>query len=325
MADKPKIALYWCASCGGCEETIIDIDEAILDVVAAVDIVFWPVAMDFKYSDIESMKDGEIAVCFINGAVRTSEQEHVAHLLRKKSNVVIAFGSCAVSGGIPALANLKNKKEIFDSSYISGITVDNDEKTVPKTESTVDNYKLTLPEFYETVYQLSDIIEVDYYLPGCPPTAKMVVDAVNAILTNNLPPVGSNLLPDKSLCTSCDRNDSKPDNLTVEEYKRPHEIIADPEICLLTQGLVCMGPSTRDGCDYPCVKGNMPCTGCNGPISDADQGAKMIGALGGACSSDEDNIDNALKGIPDPAGTFYRYSLSSSLLGSQNAKKDKEK
>jgi len=82
---KPKVAFYWCASCGGCEEAVVDLAEKILDVVAAVDIILWPVALDFKYKDIEAMDDGSIAVSFINGAIRTEEQEHIAKLLRQKS------------------------------------------------------------------------------------------------------------------------------------------------------------------------------------------------------------------------------------------------
>ena len=81
---KPKVAFYWCASCGGCEEAVIDLNEFILDVVAAVDIVLWPVAMDFKYDDIRNMEDGEITVSFINGAIRLSEQEEIVKLLRQK-------------------------------------------------------------------------------------------------------------------------------------------------------------------------------------------------------------------------------------------------
>ena len=98
---KPKVAIYWCASCGGCEEAVIDLAEDILKVVDAVDIIFWPVAMDFKKKDVEAMKDGEIAVSFINGAVRTEEQEEMVKLLRRKSGLAIAFGSCAYLGGIP--------------------------------------------------------------------------------------------------------------------------------------------------------------------------------------------------------------------------------
>ena len=110
MSTKPKIALYWCASCGGCDETVVDLEEAILGVVDAVDIVFWPCAMDFKYEDVEALKDGELAVSFINGAIRSTEQEHAAKLLRRKSAAVVAFGSCACIGGIPALANLTSHR-----------------------------------------------------------------------------------------------------------------------------------------------------------------------------------------------------------------------
>jgi F420-non-reducing hydrogenase small subunit len=92
---KPKVAFYWCAACGGCEEAVVDLGEAILDVAAAVDIVLWPVALDFKKHHVEAMADGEIAAAFVNGAIRTSEQEEWAHLLRKKAQVIIAFGSCA--------------------------------------------------------------------------------------------------------------------------------------------------------------------------------------------------------------------------------------
>ena len=72
---KPKVALYWCASCGGCEETVVDLNENVLKVTEAVDIVFWPVALDFKRKHVEAMGKGEIAVALINGAIRTSEQE----------------------------------------------------------------------------------------------------------------------------------------------------------------------------------------------------------------------------------------------------------
>jgi F420-non-reducing hydrogenase small subunit len=81
--SKPKVGFYWCASCGGCEEAVVDLAEDVLKVVEAVDIVFWPVALDFKRSDVEAMKDGELAACFVNGAIRTSEQEEMAELLRK--------------------------------------------------------------------------------------------------------------------------------------------------------------------------------------------------------------------------------------------------
>jgi F420-non-reducing hydrogenase small subunit len=79
---KPKVAFYWCASCGGCEEAVVDLAEEVLKVVEAVEIVLWPVALDFKRADIEAMPESAITVSFINGAIRTSEQEVMAKLLR---------------------------------------------------------------------------------------------------------------------------------------------------------------------------------------------------------------------------------------------------
>ena len=132
MSDKPKVAFYWCASCGGCEESVVDLAEIILDVVAAVDIVMWPVAMDFKKKDVEAMADGSILVSMVNGAIRTSEQEEMAKLMRKKSKLVIAYGSCAHMGGIPGLANQFQREEILQYVYEESPSTVNKEKTRPK-------------------------------------------------------------------------------------------------------------------------------------------------------------------------------------------------
>jgi len=87
--EKLKFAFYWAASCGGCEIAVLDINEKILDVVAIADIVFWPVALDYKYKDVEAMPDKSIDICFFNGAIRTEENEHMAKLLRQKSKILV--------------------------------------------------------------------------------------------------------------------------------------------------------------------------------------------------------------------------------------------
>ena len=89
MSEKLRFAFYWAASCGGCEIAVLDINEKILDVVAHADIVFWPVAMDIKYKDVEAMPDQSIDVCFFNGAIRNSENEHMAKLLRTKAKILL--------------------------------------------------------------------------------------------------------------------------------------------------------------------------------------------------------------------------------------------
>jgi F420-non-reducing hydrogenase small subunit len=314
---KPKVAFYWCSSCGGCEESIVDLAEDILKVVAAVDIVFWPVALDFKKKDVEAMTDGSIAVSFINGAVRLSEQEEMAKLLRRKSQLVVAHGSCSHLGGIPGLGNFWNKETIFRRAYGTTPSTDNPEKVVPLEKTVVDGKELTLPRFFDTVYALDQVIDVDYYLPGCAPPRNLILDAVSAILEGKLPPKGTVLSPNKPLCDDCDRNESKPDKLTIKEIKRPWEVRLDPEKCFLTQGVICMGPATRTGCGERCIEANMPCRGCFGPTDQVyDQGAKFLSALASILdTNDEKEMDKIVQSIVDPAGTFYRFSLPKSILG----------
>jgi F420-non-reducing hydrogenase small subunit len=316
MAEKPKVAFYWCASCGGCEETVVDLAEALLDVVDAVEIVFWPVALDFKRKDVEAMPDGTILASFINGAIRTTEQEEMAHLLRCKSKLLLAFGSCSHLGGIPGLANLFERESILHSVCCESPSTVNEDGVLPRLYYKDNGHAVGLPGFYQTVRTLSQAVDVDYFVPGCPPTARILRSALQTLLSGELPPRGTVLAPDHALCEECPRRDSKPETLSLSQFKRPQEVIIDEEKCLLAQGLLCMGPATRGGCEAPCVQGNMPCTGCCGPTSRVrDQGAKILSSLASLVESKEEaEIDHALATIPDPVGSFYRYSLPSSLL-----------
>ena len=317
MSDKPKVAFYWCASCGGCEETVVDLNEKILDVVAAVDIVLWPVALDFKRKDVEAIPDGGIVASFINGAIRTTEQEEMAHMLRKKSQFVIAFGSCAQLGGIPGLANMWDRQALLSAVYSEAPSTINPEGTRPQpTHPHSKSQNVTLPILFDTVKTLDQTVSVDYYIPGCPPTSKLLLEAVQTLLSGNLPAKGAILAPDTALCEECPRKDTRPEKLTIKEWKRPYEILIDPEKCLLVQGLLCLGSATRGGCDALCPKGNMPCTGCFGPTSRVrDFGSKALAALTSIVDSNtEEEITQILDQIPDPIGTLYRYSLAASPL-----------
>ncbi len=317
---KPKVGFYWCASCGGCEESVVDLAEDILFVTENVDIVFWPVAIDFKKTDLEDMADGSILASMINGAVRTSENEEMARLIRKKSKLVIAYGACAHLGGIPSLANEFERGEIIKYVYQDAPSVINTEGTVPMREFKHNSNTITLPEFRKMVRTLDQVIDVDYYLPGCPPTPKLLKEAILTLLSGKLPPKGTVLSPDFALCDQCPRKDTKPEKLSFTQFLRPHQVWADKEKCLLSQGIICMGPATRAGCEALCISGNMPCTGCFGPTSRVkDQGAKILSSI---CSNmepkTEDRIDKILDEIPDPLGTFYRYGLAASLLRKKN-------
>jgi F420-non-reducing hydrogenase small subunit len=313
---KPKVAFYWCASCGGCEEAVVDLADGILKVVEAVDVVFWPVALDFKRRDVEAMADESLAVSFINGAIRSDEQEAMARLLRKKSKLVIAYGACAHQGGIPGLANLTTKEAILDYVYHLAPSNSDGNGTRPQTGVKVPEGELELPVLYESVKTLGQVIDVDYFVPGCPPTPKITWGAIEAILKGQLPEKGSVLAADRALCYECELNATKPEKLLVAELKRIHQVIPEPGKCFLAQGIVCLGPVTRGGCEAPCVKGAMPCTGCFGPLEHVrDYGGKALSAMASIVDeSDENALPKALAGVPDPAGTFYRYSVPASIL-----------
>ncbi len=314
--SKPKGAFYWCASCGGCEEAVVDLAEDLLKVVEAVEFVFWPVAMDFKVKDVEALQDGDIAVSFINGAVRTGEQEHMARLLRKKSGLIVAFGACAHLGGTPGLANFIDRKTVFDRVYLKAPSVSNPDGILPQQKTMVEEGELTLPEFYDTVCTLDQVIDVDYYLPGCAPPPDLIMKAMEAILSGNLPEKGSVLAPDRALCDSCKRRDTKPEKAVIKEIKRVHETLLDPVKCFMDQGVICLGPATRDGCGERCINANMPCRGCFGPTSRVvDQGARFLSGLASIIDADdEDGIKKVIDSIADPAGIFYYYALPASML-----------
>jgi len=324
--EKMKIAFYWAASCGGCEIAVLDINEKILDVVNMADIVFWPVAMDVKYKDVEAMADKYIDICFFNGSVRNEEQEHMAKLLRQKSKTLVAFGSCAQEGCIPGLANLHDRKEIFEKIYSKSKSISNPTGAVPKTSHKAKEGVLTLPEFYDTVKTLDQTVDVDYYLPGCPPPVKLILNAVDAIAKNQLPPKGSVLAPLKSVCDECPR---KKENKRISKIYRVHEKVPEPERCLLEQGIICMGPATRSGCGAQCLNVDMPCTGCGGPCPNSpEQGAAMLSALASILGLEgeqdhysQEDVEKLMSQIVDPVGTFYMYSLPSSILRRKVMKK----
>lgn len=313
---KPKVAFYWCASCGGCEEAVVDLAEDLLAAVGLVDVVFWPVALDFKRADVEALADGELAAAFINGAVRTSEQEEMVALLRRKSQALVAFGSCAMLGGVPGLANLYEREAILRTVYQEAPTLERPATTLPAEESQVDEGQLTLPVFGASVRTLDQVTDVDYYLPGCAPPPRLVWSALSALAEGRLPEKGAVLAPDIALCSQCPRSATKPDKLSLSRFRRPHEFLADPELCLLAQGLVCLGPATRAGCEAVCVAANMPCTGCMGPTSRVtDYGAKALSAIASLLeANDDEEVLARTAEIVDPVGTFYRYSLPASLL-----------
>ena len=319
MADKPKFAIYWLGACGGCDQSIVDLNEVLLQLADQVEFVLWPLAMDFKYDHIRALPDRAIALCVLHGCVRNSEHLAMARLLRTKSRLVLAFGSCACFGGTPALANFRSRRDILDWVYRDAPTVDNPEDTRPQTCTEVDGMRLTLPEFFDHVYPLPQVIDVDYTLPGCPPPIDLIGAALHALLAGKLPPKGYALAPQKALCDVCARNRSKPYRMEITEIRRVHEIEVDPDTCFLAKGVLCLGPATRAGCGQTCLQTNTPCRGCFGPVAGVeDGGGRFLAALATLLQADGfDDIQRVIERLDDPAGYFYRFTQACSILGRQ--------
>ena len=331
---KIKIAIYWTAACGGCDVSILDTNERVLTIAQFADIVMWPVAVDGKEKDIEALDDGAITVSLINGAIRNSENEHMAKLLRKKSVLVVAYGTCAMFGGSPALANLVpgGAAEILDYVYTKTPTsaafqerYHKDAAVVPKTVIEVPEGTLTLPVVYDTVKTLDQVIDVDYYIPGCPPQQESISHLLKAVVDfvyNGvaLPPKGAEIgVTEKCLCDECPRTK---EYARITKIYEPYQVNVDPEKCLMDQGILCLGPATVGGCNARCTKAGQPCRGCYGPTQLVQEhGASALTAIASLFpvldddpTCDEQQIIEIMKTIKDPLGYFYAYTVGKSLI-----------
>lgn len=330
LSVRPKLALYWGASCGGCEVAVLNLHERFLEMAEQFDFFFCPCLLDTKKETIEALPDTAIALSLFNGAVRTDENLAMARLLRQKSALLIAFGSCAAEGCIPGLSNFYSRAEHFRAIYLDSPSLDNPSEVLPAVNSSLTGNELSLPPFHERVTTLSQSVPVDYTIPGCPPEPEQVWALLQSYLEGKLPAPGSLVgCGSQTVCEECDRVKS---DKRLHALYRNHEIIPDRQACLLEQGLLCMGIVTRNGCGAPCTEANMPCTGCYGPPEGVfDQGGKMVAALGSILCPDgfdgnsADNrqalIDALLERIPDYAGLFYKYGLAASLLGGTRKEK----
>jgi F420-non-reducing hydrogenase small subunit len=316
---KPKFAMYWAASCGGCEIAVLNTHEKILDVDANFEVVFWPVAMDAKYKDVEAMEDGSILLTLFNGGIRNAENEHLAKLLRKKSKILVAFGSCACEGCIPGLANLSSTKEIFDT-YYETVSTDNPNHFRPQYEYKMPEGEISIPKFYPVLKTLDQVVDVDYYMPGCPPESHQIAAVIDLVIKvvkgeAELPPKGAVIgVGNSTVCDECPRARNVK---LIKEFRRIQDIApADPTLCLLEQGIPCNGPATRSGCNARCPIAGAQCIGCYGPAEGVmDYGARLMTAFASVIDATApEEIDRILDGIPDPVGQVYRFNLAGSLL-----------
>jgi len=305
-----KVAEEWLNICGGCEVTILDIGEPLLDLLPELDFVHIPVLMDHKYyGQTGAGQELEIPaadVGIISGGVRNEKEKHVAEQMRKQCQTLIALGSCACYGGIPALANMFPLQDLYNKVYRES-----------KTTDSADNPQQNLPPLLDRVYAVDEIVPVDVRIPGCPTNPDLIVEALTCLLQGK-----TFKIPERSVCDECPLKREK--KASGGQIKRPLEKMDfdqqapwDHTKCFMEQGYLCLGPVTLAGCGHKekvngqevtvprCIKGYMPCRGCFGPIR---KGANPMVDMMGAISS----IGLDAKQVPDRRALLNRY------IGAQN-------
>ena len=318
MAEKIKTAFLLAGGCAGCEMSVVDLSEHLVDALDSLEIVFWaPTVLDAKYSDLEAMPDKSIDLAFVDGMIRNTENLHTVKVLRDKSKVLVAFGACASMGGIAAMGDLHTKEELFQEAYKDSFSTDNPDNVYPSPEYLLDGkYNLTLPAILDHCSTLDQVVDVDYFVGGCPPNYTFVGKLVNAIIAGDLPPAGSWLTNGKAVCDVCKRNPAttNQERFLVDEVKRTCDDRPDPEICLLQQGFMCFGPVTQGDCGGSCLNVNIPCRGCGGPIPGIkDFGARCASMLASSMADDA-TTQKFMDKFNNMAKLFYRYSHTTSKL-----------
>lgn len=287
---KLSVATASLQSCMGCHVSLLDLDEELLDLFELAEIKCTPLA-DVKHPPA-------VEVALIEGAVANCQNEKVLEEFRKQAQLLVAFGTCACFGGIPGMRNLYHRGDVLGRGYI-------------ETESTIDGRRpdgAELPPLLKNVKPLKDVVNVDYAIPGCPPVPSTIKTVLSALAEGQEP-----VLPSRNLCEECPREHRDmlmpQRGFLTEEVKAICEVDRiDPEKCFLEQGIICMGPATREGCGVRCLRGNMPCRGCMGPTPNAmEQGAKMINAIASILPA------GGLMFMEDVVGTGYRFSVPVSI------------
>jgi len=244
-------------SCSGCEIGLLNIGESLIPLLERLQLVHLPLLMDHKYCDPAdseakiTIPDADIVL--VSGGVGNLEHLQILRAMRKSCTTLIALGTCATHGGIPAMINQWPMEEALQTVFSTATT---ERAMVPDQD---------IPPMLDRVYSLDEKVEVDIFLPGCPPHPTIIARVLKDVLCGKAP-----TLPTKSVCDTCPTRRTGKGQKTIRrftansQFKR-NKPTADMR-CLLEQGFLCMGPVTAGGCSQDgepaCNKARVPCRGC---------------------------------------------------------------
>ncbi len=309
-----RVAEEWLHSCSGCEIAILNIGEPLIEILGLIDFVHIPVLMDHKYygqlGDGKELEIPEAVVGIVSGSVANEEHLEVLEVMRKQCQVLIALGTCATHGGLPALMNSWGLEEGMRDTYS---TLTTDDCHMPAD---------IVPKPLERVYALDEKVKIDIILPGCPPNPELIAEVITALVEGRDP-----VLPGKSVCDTCPtkrkgKGDMKHVRRFLQNARFDSAKPVDDMCCLFEQGFMCMGPVTAAGCARQgaapsCINARVPCRGCFGPVHrDGNQMLDMLNALA------SNGID--FKSVVDRR-SLLRFSGAHGLLRPVPARRVKEK
>jgi F420-non-reducing hydrogenase small subunit len=275
-----KVVEDWLNACSGCEISILNIGDPLLTLLPELEFVHMTALVDHKFfgqlGEGTVMEIPEADVGIVSGGVRNEEQKHEVEEIRKKVKFLIALGSCACYGGVPAQANMWKNEDTFEKIFRHCVT----------TEPAPDPEDPSVPKWTPTCAAVDEVVKVDIAIPGCPPHPDWIAEALTALLAGKT----SWALPERSVCDTCpvireQKSGGGPVKRWLENMEFNPEEGLEKMRCINEQGFLCMGPVTLAGCagktGVPrCIQARTPCRGCFGPIrKGARPMVEMMGAL----------------------------------------------
>jgi F420-non-reducing hydrogenase small subunit len=227
-----KVSVVSLTCCAGCISSFLNAGDALLEILSEdFEIVYSPTFVDLK-------EVPAVDLAIVEGGVRTKEDEKLIREVRAKSRIIVALGLCATHGGITSLGNIISAKKLMEKEH-----------SLPEPAK--------LPELEDLMYPICSFVDVDYYIPGCPPMPFLIVHSLKSIAAGKAP-----VRHPSVVCTECHR---KIVPAKLDRLYGIYEKESDPNLCLVSQGFVCLGSLTREGCGAPCPRAGFTCFGCRGP------------------------------------------------------------
>jgi len=227
-----KASVVSLTCCAGCVSSFLNAGDALLEILLEdFEIIYSPTFVDLK-------EVPAVDLAIVEGGIRTKEDERLIREVRAKSRTLVALGLCATHGGITSLGNIVSAKKLMEKEH-----------SLPEPTK--------LPELEDLMYPICNFVDVDYYVPGCPPMPFLIVHSLKSIAAGEAP-----IRYQSVVCTECHR---KIVPAKLERLYGIYEKESDPKLCLVSQGFVCLGSLTREGCGAPCPRAGFTCFGCRGP------------------------------------------------------------